>query len=80
MSRGDLDVAAVPAGIELGVVSAELCADHPDLMGTGDPIPTPDEIHEDDVALLDEGRDASLITVLRGRRFNTLDRPTPAGQ
>lgn len=42
--------------------SAELYADHPDLMDTGGLIPTPNEIHEDDVALFDEGRDAGLIT------------------
>jgi hypothetical protein len=57
--------------------SAELYADHPDLMDTGSLIPTLNEIHEDDVALFDEGRDAGLIKVLRGGRFNTLDRPTP---
>ncbi|WP_370037229.1 hypothetical protein [Nocardioides sp.] len=59
--------------------SAELYAEHPDLMDTGGLIPTPNEIHEDDVALFDEGRDAGLITVLRGGRFNTLDRPIPGG-
>jgi hypothetical protein len=31
--------------------SAELYADHADLMDTGVLIPTPNEIHEDDVAL-----------------------------
>ena len=31
--------------------SAELYADHPDLMDTSVLIPTPNEIHEDDVAL-----------------------------
>ena len=59
--------------------SAQLHADHPDLMDSGDLIPTPNEIHEADVALFDEGMDAGLITVLRGGRFNTLDRPTPTG-
>ena len=59
--------------------SAELYAEHPDLMDTGGLIPTPNEIHEDDVALFDEGRDAGLITVLRGGRFNTLARPIPGG-
>jgi hypothetical protein len=60
--------------------SAQLHADHPDLMDSGDLIPTPNEIHEADVALFDEGLDAGLITVLRGGRFNTLDRPTPTGR
>jgi hypothetical protein len=59
--------------------SAELYADHPDLMDTADLIPTPNEIHDNDVALFNEGCDAGLITLLRGGRFNTLDRPTPAG-
>lgn len=59
--------------------SAQLYADHPDLMDTGDLIPTPNEIHEADVALFDEGRAASLTTVFRGGRFNTLDRPIPGG-
>lgn len=59
--------------------SAELYADHPDLMDAAVLIPTPNEIHEADVALFDAGRDAGLITVLRGGRFNTLDRPTPDG-
>jgi hypothetical protein len=60
--------------------SAELYADHPDLMDTSVLIPTPNEIHEDDVALFDEGREAGLVSVLRGGRFNTLDRPTPGGR
>jgi hypothetical protein len=57
--------------------SAELYADHPDLMDTGSLIPTPNEIHEDDVSLFDEGRDAGLIKMLRSGHFNTLDPPTP---
>jgi hypothetical protein len=46
-------------------------------MDTGSLIPTPNEIHEDDVSLFDEGRDAGLIKALRGGQFNTLDPPTP---
>lgn len=59
--------------------SAELYADYPGLMDTGSLIPTPNEIHEDDVALFEEGCEAGLISVLRGGRFNTLDRPTAGG-
>lgn len=59
--------------------SAELYADHPDHMGTRDLIPTPNEIHDNDVALFDEGCEAGLITVLRGGRLNTLDRPNALG-
>ncbi len=40
--------------------SAQLHADHPNLMASGDLIPTPNEIHEADVALFDEGLDAGL--------------------
>ena len=57
--------------------SADLYADHRDLMDTGSLIPTPNEIHEDDVSLFDEGRDGGLIKALRGGQFNTLDPPTP---
>lgn len=57
--------------------SAELYADHPDLTDTGSLIPTPNEIHEDDASLFDEGGDAGLIKVLRSGQFNTLDPPTP---
>ena len=60
--------------------SAELYADNPDRMDTGELIATANEIHPADVALFDEGRAAGLITVLRGGRFNTLDRPTPQGR
>jgi hypothetical protein len=56
--------------------SAELHADHPDLMDTGSLIPTPNEIHEDDASLFDEGRDAGLSKVPRSGQFNTLDPPT----
>lgn len=59
--------------------SAELYVDHRDRMDTGDLMATPNEIHPADVALFDEGRAAGLITVLRGGRFNTADRPTPDG-
>lgn len=59
--------------------SAELYADYPGLMDTGSLIPTPNQIHEDDVALFEEGCEAGLISVLRGGRFNTLDRPTAGG-
>ena len=60
--------------------SAELYADHPDLMDAGQLIPTANEIHGDDVALFYEGCEAGLITLSRGGRFNTLDRPTSAGR
>jgi len=63
----------------LATSSRELYADHPDLMQSGDLLPTPNEIHVEDVALFNQGRETGLITVLRGGRFNTLDRPTPTG-
>jgi hypothetical protein len=46
-------------------------------MDTGSLNPPPNEIHDDDVAVFDEGGDADLIKVPRGGRFNTLGRPTP---
>ena len=60
--------------------SAELHADHPELMDTGQLIPTSNQIDEDDVALFYEGCEAGLIRLLRGGRFNTVDRPTAAGR
>jgi hypothetical protein len=63
----------------LGRCSAELFADNPGLMGKGEFIPTPNEVDEADVALFYAGVEAGLIIVLRGGRFNTLDRPMPTG-
>ncbi|MEU8799557.1 hypothetical protein [Spirillospora sp. NPDC048819] len=60
--------------------SAELYADNPDLMSTGELIPTPNTIDVGDLALFFAGLERGLITLHRGARFNTLDRPTPTGR
>ncbi|MEU5876221.1 hypothetical protein [Spirillospora sp. NPDC047279] len=59
--------------------SAELFADHPERMDSGDLIPSPNVIAPQDVELFFEGAKAGLITLHRGARFNTCDRPTAAG-
>jgi len=59
--------------------SAELHADNPGAMATGALIPTANLIDPGDVELFFRGVDARLITVLRGGKFNTWDRPMPSG-
>jgi hypothetical protein len=60
--------------------SAELYQDHRDRMDRPDLLPTPNVIDEGDLALFFEGLDVGLITLERGGRFNTLDRPAPGGR
>lgn len=59
--------------------SAELYQDFPDRMSTGHLIPTANVIDGGDVQLFFAGLDARLLTICRGARFNTLDRPTTTG-
>ncbi|XRQ12161.1 hypothetical protein ACN3XK_15070 [Actinomadura welshii] len=49
-------------------------------MGTGELIPTRNTIDAGDLALFFAGLERGLITLHRGARFNTLDRPTPTGR
>jgi hypothetical protein len=60
--------------------SAELHQDHPDQMSQPDLVPTPNVVHDADLALFFEGLDSGLISLKRGGRFNTLDRPMPGGR
>lgn len=59
--------------------SADLFADHPDQMNSGQLLPSTNAIDSGDVELFFAGVDAELVDLKRGARFNTLDRPTPEG-
>lgn len=59
--------------------STELHQDNPDGMTTGRLLPTINVIDPGDVDLFFQGLDCGLITLKRGARFNTLDRPTSDG-
>ncbi|HEY0693282.1 MAG TPA: hypothetical protein VGD71_30100 [Kribbella sp.] len=58
---------------------SELFADHPGRMDSGELIPSPNMIDPQDVELFFAGVEAELITVHRGARFNTRDRPILGG-
>ena len=58
--------------------SAELHQDFPDRMSTGHLIPTVNMIDPGDVHLFFQGVEGGLVTIRRGARFNTYDRPTSA--
>jgi hypothetical protein len=60
--------------------AAELHQDHRDRMDRPDLLPTPNVIADADLVLFFEGLDSGLISLERGGRFNTLDRPTPGGR
>lgn len=60
--------------------SANLFADHPGLMESGQLLPSANVIDPGDIELFFAGVDAGLIKLERGARFNTLDRPTPDGR
>ena len=60
--------------------SKELYTDHRDRMDSPKLVPTPNVIHPEDVALFYAGVDAGLISLCRGGRFNTLDRPVASGR
>lgn len=64
----------------LAAGAAELAEDHPELMQTATVIESPNEIADADLKLFFDGRDAGVIEICRGARFNTLDRPVPAGR
>lgn len=49
-------------------------------MRSGDLIPTPNVIDEGDLALFFDAIDQGLVTLARGGRFNTADRPKPGGR
>ncbi|TDE36431.1 hypothetical protein [Actinomadura sp. 6K520] len=59
--------------------SAELHVDNPGFMRTGELKPTANIVDDGDLALFFAGLEHGLITLHRGARFNTLDRPTPTG-
>lgn len=60
--------------------SAELLADNPDRMSSGRLLKTPNPIDDRDLELFFAAIDAGLITLYRGGRFNTQDRPKPDGR
>jgi hypothetical protein len=60
--------------------SADLFADNPGRMQSGQLLPSANAIDPGDVALFFAGVDSKLIKLERGARFNTLDRPTPGGR
>jgi hypothetical protein len=60
--------------------SAELYTDNPTLMSTGDLLPSPNVIHEGDLELFFAAVEAGIVTIHRGGKFNTLDRPKPGGR
>jgi hypothetical protein len=49
-------------------------------MKSGHLLPTPNEIAEGDLELFFGAVDAGLVTILRGGKFNTVDRPKPGGR
>jgi hypothetical protein len=60
--------------------STELFADNPSKMAGGSLLATKNVIDETDVELFGRGVEAGLVTVFRGGRFNTLDRPVANGR
>jgi hypothetical protein len=60
--------------------SEELFADNPARMSSGALIPTPNVIDEGDLDRFFAAVDDGLVTLHRGARFNTLDRPKPGGR
>ncbi len=60
--------------------SAELHEDNRDRMHTGKLLPTKNVISSNDASLFFQGVELGLLELRRGGRFNTLDRPTPAGR
>ena len=60
--------------------SIELYEDNPGRMSSKDLLPTSNVIDPGDVDLFFRGRELGLISLHRGGRFNTLDRPTPTGR
>jgi hypothetical protein len=63
----------------LAEASAELYEDYPELMSTSALKPTKNPIEDGDLELFFEGIDHDLISLHRGGKFNTADRPKPAG-
>jgi hypothetical protein len=64
----------------LRVGSRELFDDYPHRMATGDLLKTPNKIHDDDLDLFFRGIEHGHITLRRGARFDTRDRPRPDGK
>jgi hypothetical protein len=60
--------------------SVELFEDNAERMSSGELVPTPNAIDPGDVALFFEGVRLGLITLHRGARFDTQDRPTGSGR
>jgi hypothetical protein len=60
--------------------SAELYADNADLMSSGQLLPTENPIDDADLELFFAAVDEKLVSLHRGGRFNTLDRPKPDGR
>jgi len=58
----------------------ELFEDNPHRMACADVFPTSHTISEDDLRLLFLGLESGIVTLSRGARFNTLDRPRARGR
>jgi hypothetical protein len=78
MTHNPMTVATFVAFLERA--SAELCEDNPARMFSGGLIPTPNVIDAGDVRWFGRAVEAGLVTLERGGRFNTLDRPKPGGR
>lgn len=64
----------------LAGASAELYADNEATMASGRLIPTPNVVDEGDVSLFFAAVEAGIVTLRRGGRFDTFDRPTGRGR
>jgi hypothetical protein len=64
--------------LEIG--SRELYEDYPHMMESGQLVPTPNIIADDDLRLFFIGFSQGLFKIERGARFNTLDRPRRGGR
>lgn len=60
--------------------SAELFEDNRSVMTSGELVPTPNVIDDGDLELFFAGIGAGLVTLYRGGKFNTFDRPKQGGR
>jgi len=60
--------------------SQELFEENPGAMASGELLPTKNPIDDGDLELFFAAVDAGIVTLERGGRFNTADRPSPGGR